>query len=201
MLRTVSQLAGAPKCFGCGGRQSWMCVDCRRALGPPERAEAVPHVDLLAVPWAYKGAARDLVLALKLRARRPAAGVLADELATHVQSHGTRASLITWVPGRPADIRVRGFDHARLIADELGRRIGLPVVQLVTRVGDPPDQTSLSGADRRRNLAGVFRGRPGPDRVLLVDDLVTTGATVGACARALKDCGASYVDVAAPCRA
>lgn len=161
----------------------------------------------MAVPWAYEGAARDLILALKLRAHRPAASVLGRHLAAWIQSVGTGASAVTWVPGRKRDTRIRGFDHAELIGREVGRRLGLPVVRTLRRTGARPDQTTLSASERRVNLQGAFGplDRAGPlgryDKLLLVDDLVTTGATAAACARALKDGGTTHVEVAAPCRA
>lgn len=109
--------------------------------------------------------------------------------------------VITWVPGRATDIRIRGFDHAALIASELGALIGLPVVGSIERTMDRPDQTTLSGPARRTNLHGAFVARSGAREVLLVDDLVTTGATATACTRALKAAGAGYVELAAGCRA
>ncbi|MEA2452382.1 MAG: hypothetical protein QOG04_1092 [Actinomycetota bacterium] len=198
--RTVS-LAARPRCFGCRAPGDWLCSSCDAGLGPPLRTDLVPRVDRLWTPWAYEGAARDLVLALKLRARRPAAIPLADTLARAIQATGSAATVITWVPGRRPDSRARGFDHAELIARSLGECLGLPVHSLLARTGDRPDQTTLSGSDRRSNLKSAFVALQTPQKVLLVDDLVTTGATAGACAGSLRDRGATYVEVAAPCRA
>jgi predicted amidophosphoribosyltransferase len=142
-----------------------------------------------------------LVLALKLRARRPAAVPLAESIARVVQTTGSDATTITWVPGRPADIRRRGFDHAELIARELASSVGVPAVPMLTRTGHRPDQTTLSADARRQNLTGAFKGLRVAEKVMLVDDLVTTGTTAGVCGRALRDCGATYVEVVAPCRA
>ncbi len=168
---------------------------------PPAGLQAIPGVDRIHIPWAYAGAARDLVLALKLRAARPAAEVMARAVAEVIQASGTVAEVITWVPGRSRDIRVRGFDHAETIARELGSRVGIPVVSLLERARDRPDQTTLSGHARWLNLDGAFAGAGSAGRVLVVDDLVTTGATVATCAGVLRRLGASHIEVAAPCRA
>lgn len=170
-------------------------------MGPPPHGEPIPGIDRVRTPWAYDGVGRDLILALKLRGVKPAAVPLAAVLAGSIQRDGTEATAITWVPGRTKDTRRRGFDHAASIALELSALIGLPARRLLARNGDRPDQTTLSAAARRQNLTGAFVASDVPARVVLVDDLVTTGTTAEVCARALRDCGASYVEVAAPCRA
>lgn len=201
MFSSAVSLAARMRCFGCGEPGRWLCSSCRDALEPPVGLQAIPGVDRAHIPWAYAGAARDLVLALKLRAARPAAEVMAAAVAEEIQGSGTLAEAITWVPGRSRDIRVRGFDHAEAIARELGARIGMPVVGLLERTRDRPDQTTLSGHARWSNLDGAFAGIGSAARVLVVDDLVTTGATGASCAGALRLLGASHVEVAAPCRA
>ena len=126
---------------------------------------------------------------------------LAEATARSIQAAGTEAEVVTWVPGRRRDIRLRGFDHAELIAREIGARIGLPVVRLLERAMDRPDQTTLSSQARWTNLEGAFTPRGDARAVMLVDDLVTTGATAAACAAALKGRSTSCVEVAVPCRA
>ena len=151
--------------------------------------------------WRYEGAARDLVLALKLRAQRDAAVPLADAVVAELRAAGTEAAVVTWVPTRARDRRARGFDHAEVLARLVAGSLGLPVIGLLRRVDARPDQAGLSAAERRTNLRGAFASRPCAGSVLLVDDLVTTGATGSACACALKGAGALWVDLAAPCRA
>jgi ComF family protein len=91
----------------------------------------------------------------------------------------------------------RGFNQSALLAEHLGRRIGLPVIQAVRRVRPTNPQAGLTNSRRRANVAGAFapyRRRPiGGMRLLLVDDVMTTGATASACSRALKTAGAHYV--------
>jgi ComF family protein len=201
VLGPVVTLASRSPCFGCGAPGAVLCRGCREGLAPPHRSDSIESVDRVVIPWAYEAGARDLVLALKLRARKAAADVLGAAVASELQSCGTLAEAIVWVPGRPKDIRVRGFDHAELIARTVAAVTGLRLVGCLRRTGYRPDQTSLSGVDRRANLEGAFSATAGPDRVVLIDDLVTTGATATACARALLEAGTTRVEVGAPCRA
>ena len=201
LLRNAVDLCARQACFGCGGAGVSLCGRCRADLLPPSRDEAVPWVDRVLVPWAYEGAARDLVLALKLRHRRDAAEPLARGVAEMVRVSGSRAAVVSWVPGRRRDVRIRGFDHAHVIAAQVAALLGLALVGLLRRTSARPDQTTLSGSERRANLIGAFSASVCSGPVLLVDDLVTTGATASASAQALKAAGAVRVDLAAPCRA
>jgi predicted amidophosphoribosyltransferase len=150
--------------------------------------------------WEYDGAARDLVLALKLRALRAAAIPLATAMTALALRHGLRGTELTWVPARRGDVRRRGYDHAEVLAREVGRRLGLPARARLRRVAERPDQAALSARERRRNLRGVFAGRPCRGGIVLVDDLVTTGATAAACTTALRAAGAAGIEVLAACR-
>jgi predicted amidophosphoribosyltransferase len=161
----------------------------------------VPEVDRVFAPWSYEGAPRELILALKLRGRRGAAQPLVDAMSRLAQASALRAHVITWVPGRRGDIRVRGYDHAEVLARGVARQLGLPALALVRRVGDPPDQTTLSAEQRHRNLKGAFVATPSCGNVAVIDDLVTTGATLAACARALRATGATGVEALAASRA
>ena len=149
-------------------------------------------------PWLYEGPARDLILACKLRGVRAAAGPLGDAIA---ECLGEEARVVTWVPGRAADIRARGFDHAEAIARVVARCCRAPAVPLLRRVGSAPDQTRLSRVARLRNLDHVFAAAGSPSEVVLVDDLITTGATMTACAEALRGAGAASIVAVAACRA
>lgn len=154
------------------------------------------------VPWRYEGPPRSLLLALKLRGIRAAGRPLVEEMARACRAAGLTASCVTWVPARPKDARRRGFDHAELLARGVAGALGLPPASLLGRRGVQADQAGLSRAARLANLTDAFTacGRvDGP--VLLVDDLVTTGATAAACARALRATGATRIELTTACRA
>jgi predicted amidophosphoribosyltransferase len=158
-------------------------------------------VDRVVAPWDYGGAARKLILDLKLRGLAAAADPLVAGMTDHLLRRGSAADWITWVPCRSGDRRRRGFDHAEVLARGVALRLGLPRRPALRRVGSSVDQAGLSASERARNLRGTFRATPVGGSVLLVDDLVTTGATASACARALRSAGASGVEVMVACRA
>ena len=155
----------------------------------------------MVAPWRYEGAARSLILGLKLRGRRDLVVPLADAMAAEAERVGIATTALTWVPGRRSEAARRGFDHAHLLAVELGRRLGLPVTPLLARTRPAIDQTTLGARDRARNLRGAFTSSPAPRSVGLVDDLVTTGATASSCAVALEAAGAGRIEVVVPARA
>lgn len=182
--------------MGCGMRRGRLCPACAAGMPDAPAPGQAPGAGRVTAAAAYEGVARDLVLDLKLRGRRDAVGPLVDAMCRAVWRHGLAASTVTWVPGRPRDAAVRGFDHAELLARRVAARLGLDPSGLLTRTHATRDQTGLSRAQRFRNLAGAFTAyRPVPARVVLIDDVLTTGATAAACSRALRDAGASLVEV------
>jgi competence protein ComFC len=113
------------------------------------------------------------------------------------------ADAVTWVPLSPARRARRGFDQARALAMALAPRLSLPAVPLLVRTADTPPQARRSATERRRAMRGAFRpaGRDPPGRVLLVDDVLTTGATAAECATVLVAAGAARVGLLTAARA
>ena len=185
---------GQARCGGCGIRSEALCSSCRdKVAGAISRPPPAP-VSRLLVPWRYDGPVRGLVLDLKLRGARSAAGPLVEAMAALVHEQGLLGSALTWVPARPADIRRRGYDHATVLAQGLSTALGLPAVPLLRKTGRVVDQAGLGAAQRRKNLAGAFSSASTTASVVLVDDVITTGATVAACAKALRGAGAERVE-------
>jgi len=98
---------------------------------------------------------------------------------------------LTYVPLHRSKLLTRGYNQAGLYAQALSRRLNLPVRDLLTKHHPTPPQNQLGFNERRRNLAGSINLRPGAgiegERVLLIDDVYTTGSTAAACARALRE--------------
>jgi competence protein ComFC len=173
------------------------CAACR---GDMQRARSLPRpagVDRCAAFLDYAGPARELVARLKYRNARSSLRFLAGGMAALVQA--ATVDVVTWVPTTAARRRQRGFDHAELLARAVARRLGLPCRALLRRLPGPA-QTGRVLAERRRGPPLVARRAEVPRRVLVVDDVVTTGATVTAAAQALRAGGAVEVRVVAAAR-
>jgi predicted amidophosphoribosyltransferase len=123
-------------------------------------------------------------------------------MASEVSRRGLLGNLLTWVPARSSDNRQRGYDHAEVLARALAGRLGLRAEPLLNRRGTAEDQTGLNKEERRRNLEHAFApGGPCTQPVVLVDDVITTGATLAACARALRKAGVPRVEAVVACSA
>jgi ComF family protein len=149
---------------------------------------------------AYEGPARRLIAAWKERGLRRLDETLAELVAETVPRPDVDA--ITSIPGDLDRTLWRGANSAEALAAALGRRWDIPAVRTLERARRVRPQRGLPRLRRRSNVRGAFRGRgPVPRRLLLVDDVYTTGATVGAAATELRRAGARTVDVVTLARA
>jgi ComF family protein len=189
-LQDVQDLVFGVRCAGCDRPGAPLCPVCRCALAAPPPHHRLPGV-VVALPFTER--VRDVVLGLKYRNRRAVAGHLARLLARRLdEGGGCTADVVTWVPTTPERRRRRGFDQAELLARALARELGLPTRRLLDRRPGAPQ----TGGDRAARLIGPrLRARPSARgaRVLLVDDVVTTGATLSAARQALAVGGARHV--------
>jgi competence protein ComFC len=147
--------------------------------------------------FAYHGAARTAVLTLKFRSGRFLAPLLGELLREHLQLRPLHADIVVPVPLAPRRQRERGFNQALLLAEEVASAAqGIVLPDALARQ-DRRAQQTLGAADRLTNLAGAFSCRTPASiegqRVLIVDDVVTTGATISACADVLANAGARRI--------
>jgi len=183
-----------PLCMRCGAPTAWAVERCRECSGR-RLAFATARSAV-----AYTGATRDVVRAWKERGLRPFAVLAAGLVAERVPR--PTADLITYIPpDRDRSVR-RGHHPAQRLARELARRWELELVPLLGRARPVTRQAGLTLEARRRNVRGAFRpAGTVPRRVVLVDDVYTTGATVAAAATALRAGGARRVEVVTFARA
>ena len=191
----------ADLCGSCRRRLRWLRDACPRCGLPRPCGRRCPAArsafDGAWAPLVHAGPARRLVVTLKHDGRL----VVARTMAAHIVAGapvGLLAAPAVLVPA-PADPwrgRVRGFDHARRLADAIGVRTGLPVVPCLRRARPSAAQASRSRSARLRagEDARIVADGTAGSRVVLVDDVHTTGATLDACARALRAAGTRRVD-------
>jgi predicted amidophosphoribosyltransferase len=187
------------RCPGCGARGEPVCDACAAALPGAPPGRAVPGVSWSVAVFAYEGVARELVARVKYRNERVAVKWLARQLAAHLAICPTPFDTITWVPGSAQRCATRGVDHGALLARAVARACGATATQLLRREPGPP-QTGRPAVDRRAGPLLHASAHAAGRVVLVVDDVVTTGGTLAAAARALRAQGARDVIAATVAR-
>ena len=186
---------GKPTCGRCGVPtvfETPACGSCKSVDLAFETARA---------PLRYEGVGKEIVHALKYRAYTPVVEKVAAPLLADAVRRAGRFDAIVPVPLHRSRLRKRGFNQAALLARALAGRISAPVSDTLKVVRSTRDQVELSAAERRANVAGAFSARSRTrGRILLVDDVFTTGATTSACAAALHRSGANEVHAVTLCR-
>lgn len=206
MIPALLDLLFPPKCPFCEKilekGQALLCPDCQRDLPWTQgaRGERKPEfIDKCAAPLWYWDKVRDSHHRYKFSGVRayakPYAALMGQCVADHLQG---RFDVITWVPLSRNRLRRRGYDQSRLLAQRLAQEVNVPCECLLKKVRDTRAQSGLAGeSERRANVLGAYTLFPGVStagrRILLVDDVVTTGATLSECARVLRTAGAAEV--------
>jgi ComF family protein len=218
-------------CSGNAGRLEYLCASCRsrapRIVAPfcakcsepffgaitqtfncANCEHRILHFDCAVAAYRSRGPVRKLVHEFKYGRQRHLRYPLAEwlgETLSDPRLRGRRFDLIVPVPLHPARERERGFNQATLLAELLAAKAALPLRAVLERIRYTTTQTAYDRAERMENLHDAFRLRKNRDvrelRVLLIDDVLTTGSTLSECARVLKAAGAISVHAATAARA
>lgn len=208
LLEYLLWLLYPPKCVLCGhllaGEETDLCHRCRvETPAVSQRRAKLRYLNSWTALWYYEGEVRKSLLRYKFYRAQTKGEVFGRLLAMRVSRDYPKGfDLLTWVPISAKRLRKRGYDQVELIARSLGRELGMEPVSCVTKIRDNPPQSRMADpAARRANVLGAYRvDKPAlvtGKRVLLIDDIITTGATVGECARVLLTAGAESVTCAA----
>lgn len=188
-----------PACPRCGlGLAVAIDAPCGECLKHP------PAFDRVLAPFRYEEPVRHLIRSLKFHARYPNARLLGDLMGDALAGGEALPKLIIPVPLHPRRYRERGYNQSVEIARTLSKRLGVPLdLRSCARAVATAPQADLSAEERRRNVKKAFAvlKTPAADHVAILDDVVTTGATVNALAKALRKAGVGRIDVWACARA
>jgi len=197
-----------PKCILCGkllkSNEQDLCRECRvDSPEYPDRKENLQFLDSFTAVWYYEGNVRRSLLRYKFYNYRSFAAGYGRLLAMKLlQAHPDGFDTLTWIPVSRLRKFHRGYDQVELLAKAVGRELGLEPVLLLKKVRHNRPQSGLNDASKRRaNVLGVYqevdRERIYGKRILLLDDILTTGATAGEAARVLLTAGAKEIHCAA----
>lgn len=204
LLHALLDLLYPPKCPFCGRilerGEDGMCAGCRQDLPWTDgEGKQVDGCDVCLSPLWYQDGVRDGVHRYKFGGGAGHAQLFGELMARCLSDRWDGpVDLVTWVPLHPSRKKRRSYDQAELLARRAGELAGLPVASTLEKIRATGAQSRLrEEADRRANAAGAYRALPGVGlagkRVVLVDDVVTTGSTMTECAACLRSAGAEAV--------
>lgn len=205
LVKLVLDLIYPPRCPFCGRvmevwEEEGLCHQCQKTL--PWQLEVGKQVDFCAKcfsPLWYRGSVRRGMQQFKFRGGQIHARLFGTLMAQCLHDQwGEEVDCITWVPVTRRRLGERGFDQCELLAREVGKNLGVEVVSALEKVRDTKQQARItSSSARQANVTGAYAAREGIDltgkQVVLVDDVVTSGATMAECAACLRIAGAENV--------
>jgi ComF family protein len=203
LIHYLKEYLFPPKCILCDslleGEQTDLCRRCRAETDSyPQGKLKLQFIDRAAAVWYYKDNVRKALHRYKFRRARFLAEPFGKLMAMKVLTEDLGdADIVTWVPVSRKRLRRRGYDQAGLIAGEAAKLWDTRAVPLLKKTRDTPTQSKKDAAARRANVLGAFapqnEERIKGSRILLIDDVRTTGATLGECAGVLRRAGAAEV--------
>lgn len=208
ILHNFVDLLFPPKCVLCGKvlekEETDLCRQCRTEISDcPKPKRAIPFIESWLALWYYEGNVRQSLLRYKFSGRRLYAKVYGRLLAMKLlRENPDGFDILSYIPVSRIRRLTRGYDQVELLANAVAAELGMEVVPTLKKIRNNPPQSGIPDAAKRRaNVLGVYRSvnkaQFAGKRVLLLDDIVTTGSTASECARVLLTDGAEEVICAA----
>lgn len=205
MLEWLKNLIFPPRCVFCRSfmrrQNNGVCSDCKRELpwlyGSARHSDGEFFDDCVSV-LKYSGNVRAAILRYKFHGKTIYSPVFGRLLCDCIrEEYSDRIDIVTWAPISRQRLRERGYDQAQLLAEYVAAELGVPCVKLLNKVKETPAQSSLnSAAERKGNVLGVYEAADesiSGKNILLIDDVVTTGSTLGETSRMLAMAGADTI--------
>ena len=186
-------------CFTDKGQK--VCGKCYKELPYNNDHEVhikIPYVSKSIAPLYYKKNVRESLLRYKFQGLSMYSEIYGEFIAKSIDETGITCDIISWVPLSRKRLRIRGYDQAKLIAQALSRETGITCERTLKKTVNNPAQSGTGGPEKRKaNVKNVYEAFNPENikgkRILLVDDIVTTGSTLSECARVLHENGASEI--------
>lgn len=203
LFEKIAALLFPPKCVLCGKllskQETDLCHSCR--IETPEYVSSHFSISFLAkwdALWYYEGNVRQSLLRYKFRNKQSYAEIYGRLLAMRLLQHTESFDILSWIPISAQRKRRRGYDQVELIAQAVSRELGMALVPTLQKIRNTPPQSGIAGhAKRKANVLGAYKALPpaalAGKRVLILDDIITTGATASECARVLLTAGTKEV--------
>ena len=194
---TLADLLFPPSCLSCGGADSWWCERCQAQADPlPLGCGDRLRLSSLTSCFAYADSIERLIRGVKFRPAAIGLSRLAERPVVEARLRVTSDTWLIPLPSARVHEAKRGFNQATMIAQQIAERSGARVIDGLVRTRDGQPQVGLSAAERWKNAEGLYRWSGPPlsgQRCVLVDDVVTTGASLAAASQALRAAGAHSV--------
>lgn len=185
-----------------GEKSGGVCAECEAKLpytASPRSDKLGEFFDFCISPLYYRGVVRSAVLRFKFSGAVSSAAIFARMMADAVSNEPeAQFDIVTWAPISKKRLKRRGYDQSKLLAARLAEKLSAELIEALVKTRHTPPQSGLEGQARRRaNVSGAYEAMPGVKvsgkRILLVDDILTTGATLSECSRMLLMAGAESV--------
>ncbi len=208
ILKSILDLLYPPRCMFCSeilkDDDRTFCTKCSGSLQSFMTNEArrdIKYIECCYAPFEYRDEVRASLHRYKFDGAAAYGAVYADFILKSIDENPISCDIISWVPLSKKGLRKRGYDQAEIIARALAEKLGVPCEKLFIKVKNNKRQSSLRREQRKANVSGAYRCTAkeslADKRILIVDDIVTTGATLSECALQLRKHGCTDVYAAA----